>query len=1032
MLSAMACTEEVWLLSKYLGMTFEKNSTVRSQDAARAFGNIAGSVIGRSLSFDYLLNNFVYLEENFNAGISAMDSFINPFATFNTPAEAARMRAFKEEYENDLGSGARAVDQAIESIEINAQWMAAHEATDRQNISAMQFASGVFILLLPWTLSTLNLSLAQRIPTHLKPIHYNIRLFPSFETFLIDGRVSIELKSMSPSRNVTLHAVDISGITAETVSFCTDSGNCTKVNEVTYESAGSFMIFHLDQETEVDVTYVLEIPNFQAELNNKLKGFYRSSYRHGDETRWMGATQFQTADARRAFPCLDEPGLKATFKVTLGRKATDGWSSLSNMDILSTTPIEGQDGFVWDEYHTSVQMSTYLVAFVVSQFEFVQSPLDSRVKVWTRPDMINRASFPAIEAAKVLQSFEEVFGINYALPKIDLIALTDFPYGAMENWGLVTFREAYLVLDAENKTASAKAAMDVISIISHELAHQWFGNLVTPGWWNDLWLSEGFACYFDYIASKKVRPNWSLMEMFIVAETQDDLRQDSFPSANPVYADFDSHQGSDNLNVCKGSPLMHMLRSELGPETFQKGINKYLEKHQFGNVQTSFLWSELQDAAEQDQVSVEGHTVADIMTGWVAQPGSPVVTFTRNSDNSATINQTRFLLDVKIHKENKQEEPPIWFVPLNFNAKSEDFQNLKASMWLTQENPAILLTAEDLPSGIPSWAPDVNSNNWIILNPKQAGLFRVNYDEQSWTMINNQLQMNYLEIPAENRAQVLDDAFKLAQAGLLSYQTALTLTEYLVEEQSYLPWRAVVNNLNYLDARMLSSNAYPLYKSYKQHLLEQHYKPLPSITNTPSNYDDIDVLNVFQDALIQKSACEVDFPACSTDASNQYKSWMENYESLEDPDTPVFDPNVKSIIYCHGVKNGNAPEWEQAWKHFSRSQIAAEKNEMLSAMACTENEDLLNSYNTGVYRISNFVQPFGSALSTVEEAEEILRLAESHSTQLGNQIVTFEQTAESILINAKWFANYEPVVASWLQSKHFSSKQVGNIVLVDI
>jgi len=279
-------------------------------------------------------------------------------------------------------------------------------------------------------------------------------------------------------------------------------------------------------------SYIVSM-SFTSFLNDQLRGFYRSSYVENGVTKYLAITQFESTDARRAFPCFDEPDFKAIFSVTLGRK--ESWSTDSNMPLLSTNTNEDLPGYVWDFYATSLKMSSYLVAFLVSEFKYVTSDPSlskMKVRVWSRPETQNQTAYSSEVGPKILTFFEDYFGIDYPLPKEDIAAIPDFGPGAMENWGLVTFREKYVLYD--EKTTSAFDKQGIVVVTAHEFAHQWFGDLVTTDWWNTIWLNEGFAAYLEFLGTDAVEPGSRYSEQFAVVDLQDIFIADSYESSHPM------------------------------------------------------------------------------------------------------------------------------------------------------------------------------------------------------------------------------------------------------------------------------------------------------------------------------------------------------------------------------------------------------------------------------------------------------------------------------------------------------------------
>ncbi|MPC09521.1 Aminopeptidase N [Portunus trituberculatus] len=534
-----------------------------------------------------------------------------------------------------------------------------------------------------------------------------------------------------------------------------DARNAMKIIilKQTYDNQRQFYHAHLQQPLTKGRRYVLSM-EFTGYLNDKLHGFYRSSYRDSNGIkRWLAVTQFQPTDARRAFPCFDEPAMKATFEVFLAREID--MSAISNMPKISSQPIEGQQGWIRDSFNTSVPMSTYLVAFLVSDFSSKEVTTQNGVTFRTlaREAAINQANYSLEIGPNILTFFEDYFSIPYPLPKQDMIAIPDFAAGAMENWGLITYRETAMLYDP--KVSAAYNKQRVAIVVAHELAHQWFGNLVTPKWWTDLWLNEGFANYMEYVGTDHAEPEWQMMEQFIVVDLHKVLRLDCLESSHPI-------------NIPVGHP--DEIYEIFDTISYSKG--------------------------HQDLTLVKCVTVKTIMDTWTLQMGYPVITVIRSADGaSATVTQERFLL----RKDSNSTDTHVyrWWVPLSYTTQATaNFNNTAPSMWLSKTDTNI--TIRSLP----------DSKQWVIFNVQETGYYRVNYDDKNWKLLIEQLKVDHTKIHVNNRAQLIDDALNLARAGQLSYSLPMDLIAYLKNETSYTPWATALNNLAYIDKLFSRTGTY--------------------------------------------------------------------------------------------------------------------------------------------------------------------------------------------------------------------------------
>ncbi|XP_037773484.1 aminopeptidase N-like [Penaeus monodon] len=397
-----------------------------------------------------------------------------------------------------------------------------------------------------------------RLPPSLKPLRYLIRLQPFVNgNFSIFGFMEVEMEVLETTSNITLHMLDI--ITKnDTVKVLASGGleqRQVEIKSQHYDPVRQFYVAQMEEKLMKGKRYTLQM-EFLAYLNDQLYGFYRSTYKDVDgNTKYLAVTQFQSTHARRAFPCFDEPSLKATFEIHLARET---WmTSFSNMPLAETRPVKGQKGWVWDRFERSVPMSTYLVAFVVSDFSYIPSTSGEGIlfRVWAQSSAIRQAEYASQLGSKILSFYETYFNVSYPLPKMDMVAVPDFGGQGMENWGLITFKDRAVLYDPD--VTSAKSKESLVDVVAHELAHQWFGNLVTPKWWDDLWLNEGFATFMAFVGSSHAEPSWKKMEKFTTEKLQKIFETDSLESSHqislPVNDASDISEIFDGIEYSKGS-----------------------------------------------------------------------------------------------------------------------------------------------------------------------------------------------------------------------------------------------------------------------------------------------------------------------------------------------------------------------------------------------------------------------------------------------------------------------------------------------
>ena len=381
----------------------------------------------------------------------------------------------------------------------------------------------------------------------------------------------------------------------------------------------------------------------------------------------MFSTQFESCDARRAFPCFDEPNLKATFDFAI--EIPEDQVALSNMPEKEVTRVKDKDGFKVISFEKSPIMSTYLLAWAFGDFEYLEDFTDRKyngkhlpVRVYTTKGLKSQARYALDHAPQIIDYFSEIFDIDYPLPKADLLAVHEFSTGAMENWGLVTYRTTAVLFDEQ--TSDAKYKNRVAYVVAHELAHQWFGNLVTMDWWSELWLNEGFATWIGWLAIYKIHPDWNVWPQFVSENMQSAFGLDALLSSHPIEVPvkdaLDVDQIFDRISYDKGSSAIRMLATHLGQEIFLNGVSKYLKSHAYGNATTDDLWSALSEAS--------GESVNILMDPWIREIGFPVLTVTEDfvgELSQLSLKQSRYLSS---GVANAEDDTTTWWLPLGLSA----------------------------------------------------------------------------------------------------------------------------------------------------------------------------------------------------------------------------------------------------------------------------------------------------------------------------------------------------------------------------
>ncbi len=725
-----------------------------------------------------------------------------------------------------------------------------------------------------------------RLPRHIIPTRYDLRLEPDLAGAAFRGRETITLTVTHPTSVIVLNAVDLvvgraavedaNGTAREAAIALDESLQRCKLTILHPMAPGEWRL-HLD---------------FTGTLNDTLRGFYRSTYKdHTGASQTLAATQFEATDARRAFPCWDEPDFKAVFATTLVIDKT--LTAVSNSAVASET-VEGAKKVV--RFADTMKMSTYLVAFVVGRIEATAPTFVGKtpLRLWTVPGKSHLTRFGQDIAAASLRFFESYYGIPYPGDKLDLLAIPDFASGAMENLGAITFRETALLVD--QRTGTHGELERVADVVAHENAHMWFGDLVTMSWWNGLWLNEAFATFMEMLAVDAWKPEWKRWDTFSVSRAAAfsvDGLHSTRPIEYPVRAPKDADAMFDVLTYEKGASVLRMLEQHIGPTVFRDGVRDYLRTHAYGNADTNDLWMSLGTAAKQP--------VPALMDGWIFQPGYPLVTAELNERDELVLTQQRFTYLPAPSPLPPHPSSEMWQIPIQFRTVTATNQN----------GGRLLLTGPETRLALP---PDTR---YAVINEGGHGFYRVRYGP---ALLKRLLDAGLDGLAAIERFNLVNDAWAATVAGLMPLADYLDLTDRFGPERDKNVWAVLIDSFAFLN-RIIEPSDRPALEAF----VRTRVGPAAAAVGWEPQPGDSDLTRQLRSELIGALG------RLGNDNETQARA-LELYEAAGKDPTAV-DPNLLPALVSIMAFTGDAARYEEFAERFRTATTPQEERRYLFSLA---------------------------------------------------------------------------------------------------
>jgi aminopeptidase N len=724
-----------------------------------------------------------------------------------------------------------------------------------------------------------------KLPKEVVPTAYSVRIVPDIDKFTFAGTETVKLNVRSRVRQLVLNALELN------IEAASIDGKELPVSAIKTDSQNELLTLELPSEPAAgEHTITLR---FTGKINEQGQGlFYMRYQEQGSGARKvMLGTQFEATDARRFFPCWDEPAFRARFQLT--SVVPENWLGVSNMPIESEKKIAGGKEV---RFAATPPMSSYLNVFVAGELDFIESRSGpTQIRVITTKGKAETGRHALEATAQILQYYNDYFGVPYPLPKLDQIALPGGFGGAMENWGGITYYESKLLFDP--KTSSAETKQDIYEVLAHEMAHQWFGDLVTMAWWDNLWLNEGFASWMGSKCTEHFNPQWEVWlrrelprdpsrraGIAKEAAMEGDARPTTHPIQQPVATEAEANSVFDDITYKKGQSFLRMLESFLGEDVFREAIRHYMAAHMYSNTTTVDLWNALSQAS--------GKSVGEIAAGWTEQPGFPVVKVKREQGGDVSLAQERFTI-------NFTNAPPLeWKIPLTYA--------------VVGETHATLLMSKKVDS-----VHNIPPDRALKLNVNGAGNYRVEYDQPSWKSLLGTLR----NLGVEDRVNLLSDAWALVQANRAPIALYFELVEKLPASTELAEREQIIHVLDFINRLLSGSSDQEKFQRYARSLLRSTFD---AVGWQPRRGEQIASATNLRASLITTLG-NLDDPEIVAGCRQRFKAFLANPESLA--------PDLRPAVFAVVGRYADEPAWNELHQLGLKTTSIEEKQNYYNALA---------------------------------------------------------------------------------------------------
>ena len=731
-----------------------------------------------------------------------------------------------------------------------------------------------------------------KLPKDVVPTDYSVRIVPDLDKFIFAGTETVKLNVRGPVHQLVLNALELK-IEAASI-------DGKELPESAIKTINENELLTLTLPSELATGDHMLALSFTGKINQQGQGlFYMHYQEQGSGTKKiMLGTQFEATDARRFFPCWDEPAFRARFRLT--SVVPENWLAVSNMPVESEKKIAGGKEV---RFAASPPMSSYLNVFVAGELDLIESrsgPTQIRVIATKGKAELGRYALEA--TAQILQYYNDYFGVPYPLPKLDQIALPGGFGGAMENWGGITYYESALLFDPKNSSAETK--QNIYEVIAHEVAHMWFGDLVTMAWWDNLWLNEGFASWMGTKCTARFNPLWEVWlrrnlprdpsrRVGIAKEQamEGDARSTTHPIHQPIATEAEANSAFDDITYKKGQSFLRMLESFLGEDVFRDGIRRYIAAHKYSNSTTADLWNALSEASKKP--------VDEIAAGWIQQPGFPLVKVNREADGKIRLTQERFTVNFK-------KAPPLeWKIPLTYAVVGE----APATLLMTSKSVVL---------------ENIRADRGLKLNAKGAGNYRVEYDEPSW----NLLQKALPKLSVEDRVNLLSDAWALVQADRAPVSVYFGLAEKLPASTEIAECEQIINVLDLINGLLVSDPQREKFQRYARSLLRPTFDTL----GWESREGEALTAGNLRASLINALG-DLNDPEIIAGCRERFEKYLANPVSLS--------PDLRPAVFAVVGRYADEKTWTKLHELGVKTTSIEEKQNYYNALACATDPKLV-------------------------------------------------------------------------------------------